>query len=518
MAKIYEEKVLRFDGAMSDDPRDPDLTHGSLIQHFDVPENRYKLVPHRSTETDENDGSTADGMKTIDVRHFKLGADGKLYGLGENGSSQPKVVSKADPTTGNWTLESNAEGNAARITGCFGEWDNSGTREWWFFQGTNQVAKWPVGGSITNSVATVGSTIVTVAHPVVGTDGNFYMFYNNKVVRVSSAAAVTDNVITGIPNDMRITSVAPFGNYLAIGCAFGTSATATPAGVSKVFIWDMVETATFNDVLDWGEGTLMVLGNIEGNLVGVSDKYLSSALGLTKGSMVVRMWSAGTPLVIKEIVSNQTVTLGRFLQDVVIKNNKMYWVASVPFALSTSTESTFHLGVWAFGRKNVASDFSLWLDFIEPDIDLSNFLIASFGAAGEYFFINHSNDGSIEKTDNAANFTHTSAYETQILNHGNSAVKKKTKGVTVFTAPLPALGQVVLKYRQDAETSYTTIFTHKTDNSMAHSAINIESSGATFPNYNEKQYRIESTGGAEITGWKHQYEIIPDDKYNHGDT
>jgi hypothetical protein len=231
--------------------------------------------------------------------------------------------------------------------------------------------------------------------------------------------------------------------------------------------------------------------------------------------MVVRTWNGGTPNVHTEIVANQTVTLGRFIQDVVIKNNRMYWVASVPFDQSTSTESTFNLGIWGFGRKSEGSDFSLWIDYIEPDIDTSNYLISSFGAAGEYYFINHSNDGSIEKTDDTANFTHTSVYQTQILNHGNSALRKKPKGVTVYFDPLPTAGQVFLKYRKDEETSYTTIFTHTTDNSMSHSAINIESSGATFPDYNEIQYRIESTGGAEITGFKHQFELFDDDLYTH---
>ena len=373
--RLYGEKTL--------DPREQSSIVGSLIKHFNIFANRYKLTPYRSTEADENDGSTADGMKQYDVRHFKLGSNGKLYGLGKEGSGYPKVVSKADPTTGNWTLPATAEGNAARINGCFIEWQSA----WWFFQGTNQLAKWVIGGSITNSVATVGETITTVAQGIVGADDNLYLFYNDKVVRVSPAGVVTDDVLSALPSDMRITSATPYGNYIAIGMAFGTSATATPTGRSSVFIWDMVTTSTINDVIDWGEGALMCLGNIEGRIVGVSDKYLSSALGLGTGSMVIRLWSGGIPQVYKEIVANQTVTLGRFLNECVVKNNKFYWVASVPFGLSTATESTFHLGIWVFGRKNINSDFTLALDYIEEGIDTDNFKINSFGNAGDYFFI-----------------------------------------------------------------------------------------------------------------------------------
>lgn len=507
--KIYEQKLNNFAAGISDDPREQRFNLGSLIKHFDIFSNPFKMTPRRSSEADENDGSTADGMKQYDVRHFTLGSNGKLYGLGKNGSGYPKVVSKADPTTGNWTLEATAEGNAARIAGAFIEWQGA----WWFWQGTNQLAKWVIGSTVTNTVLTVGSTITTVAQGIIGADNNLYMFYNNKIVRISSAGAATDDVITALPSDSRITSVVPYGSYIAIGMAFGTSATASPTGRSKVFLWDMVTTSTVSDVIDWGEGALMCLGNIEGRICGVSDKYLSSSLGLGTGSMVIRLWSGGIPQVMKELVANQTVTLGRFLNEVVIKNNKMYWVASVPFGLSTATESTFHLGIWVFGRKNVNSDFALTLDYVEEAIDTSNFKIVSFGAAGDYWFINHSADGSIEKTDDAANYTYTSIYESQIINGEDSSTQKKLIGVTVNTAPLPTAGQVVLKYRINEESSYTTIFTHTTDNSLTHSAINIESSGANLPQFREIQLRIESQGKAEIVGLSFKWEEIESKLY-----
>lgn len=497
MGKILETRITRFDGGISDDPREEFFSSASLVKHFDIYSNPRKLTPYRSTETD-----IASDMKQYDVKDFQLGLDGKLYGLGKESNGFPKIVSKADPTTGSWTLNSNAEGNAARISGSFIEWQNA----WWFFQGTNQVSKFVIGGSITNSVSTVGSTITTVAQSVIGADDNLYMFYNNVVVRVSPAGSVTDDVISAIPSDMRITSVARWGTYLAIGCAYGTSATATPSGRSQVFLWDMVTTTTVSDVIDWGDGALQVLGNIEGRIVGVSDKFLSSSLGITRGSMVVRMWAGAIPKVFKEVVANQTVTLGRFIRNVVIKADKMYWVASVPFELSTSTESTFHLGIWCFGRKNRNSEFALSLDYIEDGIDSSNFKINSFGNAGNYWFINHSADGSISKTDDAGNFTTTSLYDTQIL--GNAKQVKKLIVVGVETDYMPSAGQVVVKYRKDEETSYTTIFTHTVDNSLNHEAINIESSGDDLPEYREIQIRVESTGGAEITGIYIKHEEI----------
>ena len=263
---------------------------------------------------------------------------------------------------------------------------------------------------------------------------------------------------------------------------------------------------------------------MEGRLVGVSDKYLSNAFGLTKGALVVRMWAGGIPRIMKEVVANQIVTgdatafpntVTRFPRSVVIKDNIMYWAASVPFGLSTSTESTFHLGIWAFGRKNINSDFTLSLDQVEEATSTANFFINSIGNAGNYWFISHSAEsaGKVTKTDDATNFTYTSIYDTQTFTLGDSSVTKKLVGVTITTVFLPAAGQVVLRYRINEETSYTTIFTNTTDNSISRSAINIESSGAQLPEFKEITFRIESTGGAELTGIKFRVETIDKDIY-----
>lgn len=505
---------------MSDDPRQPSSNMASLLKHFDCFSNPYRLTPYRSTEADTSTNVSATDGEQYDIRDFQTGLDGKVYALGKNASGYPKVVKKTDPTTGNWLSSAgtnisatDGEGNAARIPGCFIEWQGF----FWFFQGTNQIAKCTLAGAITQSAGTVGTTITSVAQGIIA-NNTLYLFYNNKVVTVSAAGSISDNVFTPLPSDMRITSVARFGAYLMIGMAYGTAVTTPPIGRSIVVQWDMNSTTTPSDTLDWGEGALKVLGNIEGRICGVSDKYLSSALGLTRGSMVVRLWAGGSPQVMKEVIANQTVTsdtasITRFPNQVVIKNNKMYWVASMPMALSTSTQSTHHLGIWVFGRKNVNSDFTISVDYIEEAVTNAAYYINSFGSAGDFWFINYGASGKVTKTDDASNFTTTSVYESQIFNGGNSSVQKKLIGATVDTVALPAAGQIVLKYRVNEETSYTTIFTHTTDNSLSHSAVNIESSGATLPQFRELQLRVESVGGAEVTGISFKAEEVDSKLY-----
>lgn len=495
--------IQRFDGGIADDNRQQTINSFTITKHFDIYSNPFRLTPYRSTEADTDDGSTSTGMKQYDVRHFQLSTiSGKLYGLGRQSAvDRPKIVSKADPTSGAWTLEATAEGGATRILGCFIEWQGA----FWMFSGTTNVSKWVIGSTFTDTVATVG-TITHAAQGVIATDNNLYIFYNNKVVRVSAAGTVTDAVLT-LPSDGRITSATMFGDYMAIGWASGT--TLSSGGRSKLYIWNLSATDV-TDSVDMGEGQLMVLGNIEGKIIGISDFFISSAFGILNGSVVIRMYGGGTPTVLKELKTNQTGAIGRFIRDVVIKANKMYFVAALPFNGSTSSESTFNVGIYSFGRKNINSELALTLDYVEEGLSASNFRINSFGNAGNYWFINHSADGSITKTDDAANYTFTSIYESLRFNGGDSNFKKKLLGVSVSTVALPAAGQVVLKYKKDAETSFTTISTNTTDNSVYQEEVNIRGTGSNFPEFNEIVFRIESTGGAEITGLK----FVHDDAKN----
>lgn len=493
MAKPFIYERRRFDGGIRGYLDSP------FHQHFDTFSDPTRLIPYRSTESEANATSAAN-LGTFDLRHFTLGTNGKMYALGNDGAGHSQIFQKTDPTTGLWSASTTSAGNAAQIYGAFIEWQGA----WWGFQGTNQVWKYVIAtNTITNTVTgALGTTITTVAQPVIGADDNMYMFYNNKVVKVSPAGVVTDNVLANLPSNMRITSACRFGTFIAIGMAYGTSATSAPVGVSKVFIWDMVTSTTVNDVIDWGEGALMVLGTIEGRIVGVSNKWLETPSGLTSlaiggGAMVVRVWSGATPQIYFEITANQSVTLGRFIRDVVIKDNKMYWVASVPFGASTSTESTYHLGIWAFGRKDKDSDFTLSLDYVEEATDAANYKIVSFGNAGSYWFIQHSAAGLVTKTDDTANYNFTSAFEDTI---GDGRRTVKLSYVYLYTDPLPTAGQTVLKYKKDEETSFTTIFTNTTDNSMRRRAKRIEGTGLELPAFKKLRIRPESTGGAVITG------------------
>lgn len=471
-------------GGMGDNVREQVKNKAQMIKHFDYFSNPDKLTPYRDTEADTHDGSTATGMKQYNLMNFALGSDGKQYAIGHQlttDATKSWIFLKATPTTASWTVDvayKSTLAGGASWQDCFIEWQGS-----FYSFGTGYVIKCPLAGTFVDNVVAITGTITSAAQGLKGADGNLYLPYNNKLVRVNSAGTATDDVCSALPSDMMITSLSEYGSYLAIAMCYKTSAnTPDTTRSSKVFIWDYVTTATVQDVIDFGEGALMVLGNVEGSLVGIVNKNLEKSttidLAIGKGAMVIKQWSGGTAKTKKALIATQAVTLGRMLKYKVLKDNRLYWVASLPYGVSTSTESTYHLGIWSFGRKNDERDFTLSLDFIEDGVDTDNWKINAFGASGNYWFINHSADGSISRTNDTASYTTESVWETQRL--GDEKQNKKLVSVAVMTEPQPTAGQITLKYKKNGGSSFRNIFIDGTDSSMIHEALCLEPITATM--------------------------------------
>jgi hypothetical protein len=168
--------------------------------------------------------------------------------------------------------------------------------------------------------------------------------------------------------------------------------------------------------------------------------------------------------------------------------------------MTNSAGTEYNEGLWSFGRKNVAFPYALTLDVIDENINTSG--IQAFGSAGNYFFITHSADGSIDKTSATATYTFTSIYESQIYDIGDVSKTKQLLMFIVGTAPIPAGGSITVKYKVDSDTSWTTVGTVNTTGEVARDFMAIESTGDAFATFGEVRFRIESTGGAELTTFR----------------
>ncbi len=496
MSITVEKEIRDFSGGVADDVRSARANTFSVSKHFDIFSAPSKLIPYRSLETDTNDGTTDTGMKQYDVRDFLYPTgSGRLYGLGRTAGGLTKIVYKDNAIAGNWTLPGSSEGNEIVKYGCFVEYKDY----IYGFQGTTQVFRWGLlsgSPSITNTQGSVGTTITSVAQGLIGKDDNLYLPYNNKLVRVTEAGTVNDAVLT-LPTDLKITSLTRYGNYLGIACA----PISTYAGKSVVFLWNYTSTEV-QEAIDWGEGELKVLESIEGMLVGITDRYLSNSIGAGRGSMIVQVYSGGSPQVIKEVFSQALV--GKIMPiSKAVKNNRVFWSAK----LMTNVAGTeYNEGIWSFGRKNINYPYTLTLDYVDENADTDG--VISFGSAANYFFINHSGDGSIDKTNDSSVYTFTSVYESVVFAFDDINSDKRLGSIKVSFRALASGEVLTVKYRVDGAASWTTIGTASTVGELSRTFLNIESSGDNFKSGREFEFRFESTGGLEITGFKLKAEIL----------
>jgi hypothetical protein len=487
MSKLVEYKLSNFSGGVSDDPREENSTKFQVTEHFDVFSQPNRMIPYRSLEADTETSVSATDLKQYDVRDvLYASASAKLYGLGQTGAGNTKIVQKADATTGLWTLPANSEGAGAVRNGCLVEYKDY----LWGFQGGTSVFKWGLLSgtpTITDAAGTV-ATISSVAQGIIAKDDNLYLPYNNKLVRVNAGGTVQDDVLI-LPSNFKITSIENYGNYLAIGCA----PVSTFNGVSKVFLWNLISDDV-QEVVDWGEGELRVLANIEGMLVGITDRYLNNATGAGKGSMIVQIYQGGTPQVIKEVFT-EALTGKSMPLSKAVKNNRVFWAAKI---MTNSAGTEYNEGIWSFGRKNVNYPFALTLDIIDENINTSG--IQSFGTAANYFFISHSADGSVDKTNDAETYAFTSVYESQIFNFGDVDADKTLENVKVSFRRLISGESLTVKYKTNEASAWTTIGTYSTVDTVSKTFLAIESTSLAFASGREYEFRLEGTGGLQITG------------------
>ena len=169
--------------------------------------------------------------------------------------------------------------------------------------------------------------------------------------------------------------------------------------------------------------------------------------------------------------------------------------------------------MWSVGRHDLSSPFALVLE-TPPNNDtalVTGDQTPAFIIVGDYTFITRVASGTwtVSKTNDQTNYTTSSIYESKIFNTGQgagSSLVKDLVGVTVTTESLPIAGRVRLDYAIDNNIgggSWTNILDETTDNSISFSSIT-----GLAKEYKEIQFRIRSTGNAEITSLSFKEEVV----------
>ena len=517
-------KIIKdFSWGITNEARDADTRYCQMVKNFDIHSFKHKLVPLRSSEVGDSNATAAMRVRNFCIAKQNITTNEyALFGLGKlSATDRVQLFYK------HITLDSSnnlADATWVTVTNQFGGAGTTGEYDlfvWYERTGLiygSRDARYIWSADPDDSGAFVDSALDLTAYTTIrqglvhSKDDVLYVPYDNKIAKNNNgswtAAALT------LPENLRINSICEYNNYIAIGCAPKSG-----YGKSVVYLWDRDSSlATLSESIDWGNGELFVLEEIDGILVGVSNVGKAGVSSFNTGPnfaqrIVFRYLSGGKAVMFNEFISSASTSYLTTIPKKYKDNNYIYFPLFMTFPDGTNQQ-----GIWKIG-KNRGGNIAVSLDRTSNNdsaITLTTFL--GFIIVGDFLFTSTNESGTITvrktiESGDASQYSQTSSYDTVVLNDGDSSLKKKLVGVTVFTEPLPTAGQVILKYKIDDETSFTTIFTNTTDNSVHHSAINIESTGLALPEYKEITFQILSTGGAVITGLKYKSNFIGKDLY-----
>lgn len=541
------------------------LDYARLVQNFDIVSDPTKMVPYRDFTADVFDtGLSATNNKLCKFLSAKTPANDatQQYALGVvSGSTRAKIFQKSTAASGFWIASATAEDSATGMNeNLFIEYQGT-------IWGANTSNLWSY--EIASGIFTSAARAITFTGIFQGLvhskDDILYIpYYNSTAAYIASknGAGAWNLTALTLPTNMIPISICEFGNYLAIGCKSRNIQSAK----SIVYLWD--RDSIFNDVtetIDFGFESLEMIEELDGVLVGVSFFANTSTEAITLNPKMIFKYYGGGPTRAKQFLeipltsatinNGELPTINNTDGVVVIKqkiNNRLLFLASVEINNARID------GLWSITRL-VDDSLAVYVDrLINNDTAITSCEPKGFLKFGDYVVVSFEDNGVYKAnvTINAATYTsQTAKFETIIL--GESYLKYKLKSIGVMTEPLPSGGTVVLSYKKDAETAWTQIFSNTTVTAgsfvvgteytilsvettdftaigasantvgvvfiasgvgsgtgvaartpLFHEAINIESSGATLPSFNEIQFQIKSTGGAVIIGFWTQAEEI----------
>jgi len=493
--KTIEQKINRFDGGIVNDPRSTSANTALMVTNFDVTTDAHRMIPYRSSE--DGDSSSATSQKqNFCLAYWTPTSVYRLFALGVvSGSSKAEILMK-DLTTGassdlgdaTWATPANNQSTAvadfATSFNLLVYYQNTG--KIYGARGGKYIWAFTPDGSTAWDDSERSLTYTNIAQGLVHPkDDILYIPYDNKIAK-NNAGSWTNEALV-LPAHLYITSIAAFGDYLAIACA-----PLSGFGDSHVYLWDRDSSlATLSESINWGTGVLKVLEEVDGYLAGISTDGGTSTVFSDR--VIFRYLNGGRAEKFNEISGgNMVVNIDK--QKI---NNRLY------FLMVMGINGVVREGLWSIGKSSPTAPLALVHERTpNNDTAMTSGALRGFYVLGDFVFISYSSGGgyAVSKTnDSSSAYSHNSIFETKIYDGGDNTLDKKMHGITVNYEPRSG-GTVSVGYKKDGETSFTTIFTHTaTTTTNSYDATTIESSGAPLPEYKEIEFQVISTG-VTVTG------------------
>lgn len=512
MSVTIKTKIDRFDGGITNNPHDSLSNKAKGLRNFDVLTDPFTLIPYRDSE----DGDTTNPTTTTKTNYAiarRTGTTYSLYALGTQTDGNDSLILSKELTTtstdlsdGAWSTPSNnAGGNTTTQFDVFTYYQNQ--NEIYYISDSRYISAFsPTGSAIIDQEADLGAGIVNTAEGLVHSknDNCFIPFDNKIAVKDGTNAFVTASL--GIPAHMKITCVAEYGNYLAVGCA-----PLSGIGESIALLWNMNTTLTeASEVINFGDGELRVIETLNGQLMGIS-LLGGDTTRLQDKIMFRRYTGASDAEKILELAEDTSVANA----STQLLSVKQKTDGRVLFMMRFALHGVDRAGVWSFGKASPTQPWTLVHESTpDDDASVSSIVLKGFFKVGEYTFQSFINSGTfaVTKTNNSStSYTASSIYESTINPDMDKDFDAKTKQLKGFWLRYNVLDgsndSVKAEVRVDGG-SWIEIFTETGAALITEATKDVN--GRQFKKGREFEYRVTSTGGGEVIEIGANYETEED--------
>lgn len=479
----------RWDGGHAEDIRSTALDECQYSYNFDVFTNPHKLIPYPDSVAETVQTYAMSDIQISDIDISSIAGVYTLTALGKETDVSTKLTfyTKSAITNGgvlNWNSV------AIAATGAFVRGSGFIYKNQAYGISTNTLFRFDTPSTAT-SIGTFASTVRPFIHPeeqvVYGISGTTIYRYDGS--SITSTAAL-------IPTGMTVKSITDYGTYLAIAM--------TPDrgnGNSITYLWsrDMTVT-TFQGSIDFGEGNLVVVENLNNNLFAVMTPQ-NTLFTAFVNKVEIRRYSGGSVTTEKSLIisSSQSVSVAKQKNG-----NKLYFGLGGDYA------------TYVFGM-NKAGKYILTQDryFNNGTIIGSGLLVINmigdvmwkgFSTFASAYVLMRSKINAL--TENYT-YSSTSIHRTTI--NPNMIVSDRQLNKELISVKIAYTGKtngtIGIKYSVDGTSdvailSETTTATEEVKNTTA------QVDEDSFLNGKEFVFQLETTGGVEIKELKYVYNVI----------
>lgn len=498
----------------------------AIAKHFDVLSHPRRLQPKR--------GMTAHTAST-GIGNLVVASDGLMYGVGLNASDANAgklwVLPGYGSTDDFVALSTTQLSGAAPDYSLLVDWPDTGNVRKIIWASTNLLVASNYSGGA-GSATTQALTFTSIGQGFVHPKDKYLYFPYIVSAGVPKIGIIAPNATAfaglsgspfALPAAYRAYCLTNYGDYLAIPLT-GVTATAL-VNSSIVALWNRDVTNTlFSETIQWGNGSLKVLNNLGGVLIGISELGSSSLQAGTSqdlNSIQIKVWAGGAePTLVKEIKA--TALSGASGVPLVsinprvnfIQNNRLYFSVNVD---PNDGIQPSRIGMWSVGRNRTTGEWTVNMEHVATNTNTETSVIAA-AIVGDYVEMVHTAVGTLTKSSNgnasSSTYGATSVYESGTnpeMDEDDRMRPKELFAVGVNFEPLPSGASVVLKHRVDSKGSdsdWVTVKTFSDDNAVYGIADdkNLFDTSPTTGGVNH-EFRLESTGGAVITSYSYKYGI-----------